>query len=61
VGRIIPSTVQQYGSASLAEGCDLVRQALHSRRIGGYTLQAVMAAVRAEARSAGATDWPGIA
>jgi RNA polymerase sigma-70 factor (ECF subfamily) len=45
----------------IAEGCDLVRQALHSRRFGAYTLQAAIAAVHAEAQSAQKTDWPEIA
>jgi len=34
-----------------------VEQALSSRRFGPYTLQAAIAAVHAEARSAAATDW----
>jgi RNA polymerase sigma-70 factor (ECF subfamily) len=39
------------------EGSRLVRQALSSRRIGAYTLQAAIAAVHAEAPTASATDW----
>ncbi len=39
------------------EGITLVKQALASKRIGPYTLQAAIAAVHAEARSAGETDW----
>ena len=35
----------------------LVERALRSRRIGPYTLQAAIAAVHADAPSAGATDW----
>ena len=42
---------------SIAEGTALVERALSSRRIGPYTLQAAIAAVHAEARSAAATDW----
>ena len=42
---------------SIAEGTVLVERALSSRRIGPYTLQAAIAAVHAEARSAAATDW----
>jgi RNA polymerase sigma-70 factor (ECF subfamily) len=34
-----------------------VEKALNSRRFGSYTLQAAIAAVRAEAKSATATDW----
>jgi RNA polymerase sigma-70 factor, ECF subfamily len=41
----------------IEEGAALVEQALASRRFGPYTLQAAIAAVHAEARSASATDW----
>ncbi len=41
----------------IGEGTELVERALASRRIGPYTLQAAIAAVHAEARSAAATDW----
>jgi len=41
----------------IAEGSALVEQALASRRIGPYTLQAAIAAVHAEAPIAAATDW----
>ncbi|MFL6428182.1 MAG: RNA polymerase sigma factor [Acidobacteriaceae bacterium] len=41
----------------IAEGVELVERALKSRRFGSYTLQAAIAAVHAEAESAGATDW----
>ena len=41
----------------IAEGCALVEQALTSRRFGPYCLQAAIAAVHAEAPSAGHTDW----
>jgi RNA polymerase sigma-70 factor (ECF subfamily) len=44
----------------IAEGSALVERALASRRFGPYTLQAAIAAVHAEAASAGATDWPQI-
>jgi RNA polymerase sigma-70 factor, ECF subfamily len=43
--------------AQIEEGRALVERALSSRRVGPYTLQAAIAAVHAEARSAGATDW----
>jgi RNA polymerase sigma-70 factor (ECF subfamily) len=39
------------------EGSELVARALSSRRFGPYTLQAAIAAVHAEARTAAATDW----
>jgi RNA polymerase sigma-70 factor (ECF subfamily) len=41
----------------IAEATELVRQALSSRRIGVYTLQAAIAAVHAEAPTAADTDW----
>ena len=41
----------------IAEGITLVERALASKRIGPYTLQAAIAAVHAEAPSAGETDW----
>jgi RNA polymerase sigma-70 factor, ECF subfamily len=59
-GDLIPLEEQDrslWNRASLAEGCDLVRQALHSRRFGAYTLQAAIAAVHAEAPSPRETDW----
>jgi RNA polymerase sigma-70 factor, ECF subfamily len=45
----------------IAEGLDLVRRALESRRFGPYTLQAAIAAVHAEAATAEETDWAQIA
>ncbi|QHC97237.1 RNA polymerase subunit sigma-24 [Pseudomonas sp. R84] len=41
----------------IAEGCALVERALTKRRFGPYCLQAAIAAVHAEAPSAGETDW----
>jgi len=41
----------------IAEGTTLLQQALSSRRIGPYTLQAAIAAVHARAGDAAATDW----
>jgi RNA polymerase sigma-70 factor, ECF subfamily len=41
----------------IAEGLSLVEQALSSRRIGPYSLQAAIAAVHAQAPNAAATDW----
>jgi len=43
--------------ALIAEGSQLIAQALSSRRFGPYTLQAAIAAVHAEAATASATDW----
>ncbi len=42
---------------AIAEGVALVEQALGSRRVGPYALQAAIAAVHAEAPSSAATDW----
>jgi RNA polymerase sigma-70 factor, ECF subfamily len=41
----------------IAEGVALVERALKSRRFGPYTLQAAIAAVHAESKTAAATDW----
>lgn len=41
----------------IRDGIGLVEQALASKRIGPYTLQAAIAAVHAEAPSAAETDW----
>ena len=63
-GDLIPLDEQDRGlwdPGLIAEGCDLVRQALQSRRFGVYTLQAAIAATHAEARTAQETDWQEIA
>ena len=63
-GDLIPLEEQDrslWNRASVDEGCDLVRQALHSRGFGAYTLQAAIAAVHAEARSPQETNWAEIA
>ena len=49
-----------WDASLIAEGCALVEQALSTRRFGPYCLQAAIAAVHAEASSAGETDWPQI-
>lgn len=41
----------------IVEGADLVEQALASRQVGPYTIQAAIAAVHAEASDAAMTDW----
>ena len=41
----------------IAEGKALVERALASRRFGPYSVQAAIAAVHAEARTPGSTDW----
>ena len=63
-GDLVPLEEQDrslWDRATIAEGCALVRQALQSRRFGGYSLQAAIAAVHAEAPSAAETDWAEIA
>jgi RNA polymerase sigma-70 factor (ECF subfamily) len=44
----------------ITEGCTLVERALTMGRFGPYCLQAAIAAVHAEAATAGGTDWPQI-
>jgi RNA polymerase sigma-70 factor (ECF subfamily) len=46
-----------WNRGQIAEGVGLVERALESRRFGPYTLQAAIAAVHAEAATAGETDW----
>jgi RNA polymerase sigma-70 factor, ECF subfamily len=45
----------------IAEGVRLVEAALRMKRPGPYQIQAAIAAVHAEARTAAETDWPQIA
>jgi RNA polymerase sigma-70 factor, ECF subfamily len=47
----------RWNRPAIAEGVALVEQALGSRRVGPYALQAAIAAVHAEAPSSAATDW----
>jgi RNA polymerase sigma-70 factor, ECF subfamily len=47
----------RWNQEQIAEGKALVMRALSSRSFGYYTLQAAIAAVHAEARTAAATDW----
>lgn len=46
-----------WNQAQIREGCELVLQALATRRFGAFTLQAAISAVHAEASSAEKTDW----
>lgn len=46
-----------WNSELIAEGCALVERALTTRRFGPYCLQSAIAAVHAEAPTAGETDW----
>lgn len=45
----------------ISEGLNLIQQALSLRRVGPYQLQAAIAAVHAEAKTAEETDWNQIA
>ena len=49
-----------WDARQIDEGVRLVQTALRMRRIGTYQLQAAIAAVHAEAKSADETDWPQI-
>jgi RNA polymerase sigma-70 factor (ECF subfamily) len=46
-----------WNRGQIEEGIALVQQALSSRQIGPYTIQAAIAAVHAEAPTAADTDW----
>ncbi|VVN93192.1 RNA polymerase sigma factor [Pseudomonas fluorescens] len=46
-----------WNAEQIGEGCRLVERALGTRRFGPYCLQAAIAAVHAEASTAGETDW----
>jgi RNA polymerase sigma-70 factor (ECF subfamily) len=46
-----------WNGEQIAEGQALTERALASRRFGPFTLQAAIAAVHAEAKTAAATDW----
>jgi len=50
-----------WNEEQIREGTALVERALASRRFGRYTLQGAIAALHAEAKTAGETDWPQIA
>ncbi|HEV8428060.1 MAG TPA: RNA polymerase sigma factor [Pyrinomonadaceae bacterium] len=47
----------RWNAAEIEEGLNLVQRALRLRRVGGYQLQAAIAAVHAEAKTADETDW----
>jgi RNA polymerase sigma-70 factor (ECF subfamily) len=63
-GQLVPLEEQErarWHHDQIAEGCKLVERALLRRDIGPYQLQAAIAAVHAEAETAGQTDWKQIA
>jgi RNA polymerase sigma-70 factor (ECF subfamily) len=59
-GELVPLEEQDrmlWDAGQIAEGSRLVDRALRMRRVGPYQLQAAIAAVHAEARTADQTDW----
>ncbi|HWC74091.1 MAG TPA: DUF6596 domain-containing protein, partial [Gemmatimonadales bacterium] len=59
-GELIPLEEQDrslWNREQIREGVALIERAFASRQIGPYQLQAAIAAVHAEARSSGETDW----
>ncbi len=63
-GQLVPLEEQDrslWHQDQIAEGIRLVERALGRRSVGPYQLQAAIAAVHAEARTAGETDWKQIA
>ncbi len=63
-GDLIPLEEQDralWNTEQIAEGCQLVVQALKLPGVGPYRLQAAIAAVHAEASDASETDWVQIA
>jgi RNA polymerase sigma-70 factor, ECF subfamily len=47
----------RWDQAEIEEGLELIKAALGMKRIGAYQVQAAIAAVHAEAATAGETDW----
>jgi RNA polymerase sigma-70 factor (ECF subfamily) len=47
----------RWNREQILEGVGLVRQALATRNVGAYTLQAAIAAIHAEAPGSAVTDW----
>lgn len=63
-GRIVTLEDQdrsRWNAALIAEGRALVDKAVRHRRPGPYQIQAAIAALHAQAKSAAETDWTGIA
>jgi RNA polymerase sigma-70 factor (ECF subfamily) len=51
----------RWDAKEIAEGCELVEQALKARPLGPYQLQAAIAALHAQAKTPAGTDWAQIA
>jgi RNA polymerase sigma-70 factor (ECF subfamily) len=63
-GQLVPLEEQDrtlWHQDQITEGISLVERALGRRNVGPYQLQAAIAAIHAEARIAGETDWKQIA
>ncbi|MDX8030316.1 sigma-70 family RNA polymerase sigma factor [Lentzea sp. BCCO 10_0856] len=59
-GALIPLAEQdraKWDPQAIAEGTELIQNALNTAKIGPYQLQAAIAAVHAEAKTAEDTDW----
>lgn len=62
-GDLVPMTDQRrdlWKQESISRGVDLITKALPRGPVGAYQLQAAIAAVHDEARTADETDWPQI-
>ncbi|PSL06949.1 RNA polymerase ECF family sigma subunit [Haloactinopolyspora alba] len=60
-GALVPLAEQdrsRWDASAIAEGVELVTEALSSRPVGPYQLQAAIAAIHDEAGAAEDTDWP---
>jgi len=59
-GNLVPLGEQdrgQWDTAMIAEGLELLQRALQRDRLGEYQAQAAIAALHADAQTAGETDW----
>jgi predicted RNA polymerase sigma factor len=59
-GRLVPLAEQDrslWDTGMVAEGVDILQSALARDRLGEYQAQAAIAALHADARRAGETDW----
>ena len=59
-GRLVPLAEQdrsRWNTRLIAEGVDVLQMALSRDRLGEYQAQAAIAALHADARTAGETDW----
>ena len=62
-GELVPLAEQDrslWNRALIEEGCALITAAVERATVGSYQLQAAIAAVHDDARSAAETDWPQI-